>query len=44
MLELLIQKFHDPRFMTMVLAAIAASATVYTLITPFLRRRVSPSE
>ncbi len=35
MLELLIQRFHDPRFMTMVLAAIAASATVYTLITPF---------
>jgi tight adherence protein C len=35
MLDLLIEKFHDPRFMTMVLAAIAASATVYTLITPF---------
>ncbi|MGN6410889.1 MAG: type II secretion system F family protein [Nitrobacter sp.] len=35
MLELLIEKLHDPRFMTMVLAAIAASATVYTLITPF---------
>jgi tight adherence protein C len=35
MLDLLIEKFHDPQFMTMVLAAIAASATVYTLITPF---------
>ena len=35
MLELLVEKLHDPRFMTMVLAAIAASATVYTLITPF---------
>ena len=35
MFELLIERFHDPRFMTMVLAAIAASATVYTLITPF---------
>ncbi len=35
MLEFLVEKFHDPRFMTMVLAATAASATVYTLITPF---------
>jgi tight adherence protein C len=35
MLELLIERFHDPRFMAMVLAAIAASATAYTLITPF---------
>ncbi|HEU4805415.1 MAG TPA: type II secretion system F family protein [Nitrobacter sp.] len=35
MLDILIEKFHDPQFMTMVLAAIAASATVYTLITPF---------
>ncbi len=35
MLDLLIEKFHDPQFMTMVLAAIAASATVYTLVTPF---------
>jgi tight adherence protein C len=35
MLDLLIEKFHDPQFMTMVLAAIAASATAYTLITPF---------
>src|ERR1700704_1763938 len=34
MLELLIAKFHDPRFMTMLLAAIAASATAYTLIMP----------
>ena len=35
MLDILIEKFHDPQFMTMVLAAIAASATAYTLITPF---------
>jgi tight adherence protein C len=35
MFELLVERLHDPRFMTMVLAAIAASATVYTLITPF---------
>jgi len=34
MIDFLIEKFHDPRFMTMVLAAIAASATAYTLITP----------
>jgi tight adherence protein C len=34
MFELLIAKFHDPRFMTMLLAAIAASATAYTLIMP----------
>jgi tight adherence protein C len=34
MLELLIAKFHDARFMTMLLAAIAASATAYTLIMP----------
>ncbi|MBS0531017.1 MAG: type II secretion system F family protein [Proteobacteria bacterium] len=36
MIDFLIDKFHDPRFMTMVFAAIAASATAYTLITPFL--------
>jgi tight adherence protein C len=35
MLELLIDKLHDPRFMAMLFAAIAASATAYTLITPF---------
>ncbi len=34
MLELLITKFHDPHFMTMLLAAIAASATAYSLIMP----------
>src|SRR6201989_2731346 len=34
MLELLITKFHDPHFMTMLLAAVAASATAYTLIMP----------
>jgi tight adherence protein C len=36
MIELLVAKFHDPHFMTMLLAAIAASATAYSLITPFL--------
>lgn len=34
MLDLLIDKLHDARFMTMLLAAIAASATAYTLIMP----------
>ena len=34
LLDLLIEKFHDIRFMTMLLAAIAASATAYTLIIP----------
>ncbi len=36
MLELLLEKIHDARFMTMLFAAIAASATAYTLITPLL--------
>ena len=35
MIELLVTKIHDPHFMTMLLAAIAVSATAYTLITPF---------
>src|SRR5437773_2882104 len=34
MIEFLIAKMHDARFMTMLLAAIAASATAYTLIMP----------
>jgi tight adherence protein C len=34
MLDLLIDKLHDARFMTMLLAAIAASATAYTLVIP----------
>jgi tight adherence protein C len=34
MLDLIIAKLHDPRFMTMIFAAIAAGATVYTLISP----------
>jgi tight adherence protein C len=34
MIEFLVEKIHDTRFMAMVLAAIAASATAYTLITP----------
>src|SRR4051794_28598223 len=34
MLDLLITKFHDVRFMTMLLAAIAVSATVWALVSP----------
>jgi tight adherence protein C len=34
MLDLLIAKFHDTRFMTMLFAAVAASAAAYTLISP----------
>jgi tight adherence protein C len=36
MFELLIQKLHDPRFMAMCLAAVAAIATVVTLAMPLL--------
>ena len=36
MIDFLIAKLHDARFMTMLLAAIAASATAYTLILPLL--------
>jgi tight adherence protein C len=35
-LELIITKFHDPRFMAMMLAAIAVTATIYTLAMPML--------
>jgi tight adherence protein C len=34
MIEFLVAKIHDPRFMTMLLAAIAAGATVYSLVMP----------
>jgi tight adherence protein C len=34
MISFLIEKIHDTRFMAMVLAAIAASATAYTLVMP----------
>jgi tight adherence protein C len=34
MIDFIVEKMHDARFMTMALAAIAASATAYTLITP----------
>ncbi|MDH6256133.1 type II secretion system F family protein [Bradyrhizobium sp. BR13661] len=34
MVDLLVTKLHDIHFMTMLLAAIAASATVYTLVMP----------
>jgi tight adherence protein C len=35
MVDFLVTKLHDPHFMTMLLAAIAVSATAYTLIMPF---------
>ena len=34
MIGFLIDKLHDPRFMTMLLAAVAVAATAYTLIMP----------
>src|SRR3954467_9204780 len=34
MIQFMIEKLHDARFMTMLLAALAASATAYTLIMP----------
>jgi tight adherence protein C len=34
MIDFLITKMHDPRFMTMLMAAIAAAATAYTLVMP----------
>jgi tight adherence protein C len=34
MISFLVDKLHDPRFMTMLLAALAVSATAYTLIMP----------
>ncbi len=36
MLDLLIEKFHDIKFMTMMFAAIAATATVYAVVSPLL--------
>jgi tight adherence protein C len=34
MIQFLIEKLHDPRFMTMLLSAVAASATAYSLVMP----------
>jgi tight adherence protein C len=34
MIQFLIEKLHDPRFMTALLSAIAASATAYSLVMP----------
>ncbi len=34
MLDMLIEKIHDIRFLTMLFAGIAASATAYALISP----------
>jgi tight adherence protein C len=36
MFSFLVEKIHDVRFVTMVLAAVAASATAYTLVMPLL--------
>src|SRR5919108_6347149 len=36
MVDFLVAKLHDIRFMTMLLAAVAASLTVYTLVMPLL--------
>jgi tight adherence protein C len=36
MVDFLVTKIHDPHFITMLLAAIAVSATAYTLIMPLL--------
>src|SRR5688572_11881211 len=36
MVDLLIAKFHDPKFLTMAFAAVAAMATVLTLAMPLL--------
>ena len=36
MVDFLVAKLHDVRFMTMLLAAVAASLTVYTLVMPLL--------
>ena len=36
MLDLIIAKFHDPKFLTMALAAVAGIATVLTLAMPLL--------
>ena len=36
MVDLLIAKLHDPRFMMLLMAAIAVSATAYTLLVPLL--------
>src|ERR671935_3248734 len=36
MIELLVEKLHDTKFLAMVFAAIAASATVLTLAMPLL--------
>src|SRR5580765_5181639 len=36
MVDFLVAKLHDIRFMTMLLTAVAASVTVYTLVMPLL--------
>src|ERR1700748_251200 len=36
MFSFLVEKIHDVQFVTMVLAAVAASATAYTLVMPLL--------
>ena len=36
MIDSLVDLIHNPRFVTMLLAAVAASATAYTLVMPLL--------
>ena len=36
MIDFLVDLIHNPRFVTMLLAAVAASATAYTLVMPLL--------
>src|SRR5262249_2759316 len=36
MVDFLVSKLHDPRFLIMLLAAVAAAATAYTLVMPLL--------
>ncbi len=38
MLQMLIERFQEPRFLAMVLAAVAAGATVFTIAMPLLAR------
>ena len=41
MIDFLVDKLHDVRFMTMLLAAIAASLTAYTLVMPLFANRAT---
>ena len=43
MIDFLVAKIHDVHFLTMLFAAIAVSATAYTLAMPLLAGEGSPS-